>query len=203
MNGMSTGTKPAAKKILVTCFSHSGNTRVIANQIHGLVGGEIFEIVSVNPNPTDYDTVVEQARKELKASHRPKLKSKLENVKPYDAIFVGYPNWWGTFPMPVATFLEETDFTGKTVVPFCTHEGSRLGKSVANPVGDARLDQAPFAVQAAGRVVLHHPGEPEEGVHLLKDILGLEQPVAPVSPAGSVLTILTAPPPPRTANRHD
>ena len=132
MNGMSTGTKPAAKKILVTCFSHSGNTRVIANQIHGLVGGEIFEIVSVNPNPTDYDTVVEQARKELKASHRPKLKSKLENVKPYDAIFVGYPNWWGTFPMPVATFLEETDFTGKTVVPFCTHEGSRLGKSVAN-----------------------------------------------------------------------
>ena len=132
MSGTPVGTKPAARKILVAYFSHSGNTRVIADQIRGLAGGEAFEIVGVNPYPTDYDAVVEQARKELKASIRPLLKLKLENAASYDVIFLGYPNWWGTFPMPVATFLTENDLSGKTVIPFCTHEGSRLGKSVAD-----------------------------------------------------------------------
>jgi flavodoxin len=73
---------------------------------------------------------VERAQKEQKASARPKLKVKLENAKSYDIVFIGYPNWWGSFPMPVATFLEENDFSGKTLIPFCTHEGSRLGRSV-------------------------------------------------------------------------
>ena len=120
------------KKILVAYFSWSGNTREIANQIHALVGGEVFEIVSANPYPRDYNATVEQARKEKAESYRPKLKSKPENAKSYDVIFIGYPNWWSTFPMPVATFLEENDFSGKTILPFCTHEGSRLGVSVSD-----------------------------------------------------------------------
>ncbi len=120
------------KKILVAYFSHSGNTRVIANQIRESVGGDIFEIVAVYPYPSDYDAVVEQARKELREEYRPKLKTKVENMESYNVVFFGYPIWWGTIPMPVATFLSEYDFSGKTIVPFCTHEGSRLGRSVTD-----------------------------------------------------------------------
>jgi flavodoxin len=116
-------------------FSHSGNTREITHQIHEYVGGDVFEIVSIDPYPIDYDEVVEQARKEFKRDYRPGLKTKVENMDLYNVIFVGYPNWWGTIPMPVATFLSEYDFSGKTIVPFCTHEGSTLGRSVADIKG--------------------------------------------------------------------
>jgi flavodoxin len=124
------GTK--GKNILVAYFSHSGNTRVIANQIRESVGGDIFEILSVNPYPTDYNECVDQARKELREDYRPKLKTKLGNMESYNVVFVGYPDWWGTIPRPVATFLSEYDFSGKTIVPFCTHEGSGLGQSVSD-----------------------------------------------------------------------
>ncbi len=121
-----------SKKILVAYFSHSGNTREIANQIHKIVGGDIFEIQSVKPYPHDYDAVVEQARQELDSGYKPALKTKIENIKPYDLVFIGYPVWWGTFPAPVKTFLSEYDFSGKTIAPFCTHEGSSLGRSAAD-----------------------------------------------------------------------
>jgi flavodoxin len=118
------------KKILVAYFSHSGNTREIADQIHKSVGGDIFEIQAIKPYPHDYDAVVQQARQELDSSYKPALKTKMENIKPYDVVFIGYPIWWGTFPAPVKTFLSEYDLSGKTIVPFCTHEGSGLGRSV-------------------------------------------------------------------------
>ncbi len=127
-NASSTG----EKKFLVAYFSHSGNTRVIANHIQESVDGDIFEIVAVNPYPSDYDKVVEQARKELKEEHRPELKTKVENIESYNVVFVGYPNWWGTIPRPVAVFLTEYDFSGKTLAPFCTHEGSQLGRTVTD-----------------------------------------------------------------------
>lgn len=94
------------------------------------VGGDIFEIVTVNPYPTDYDSVVDQTKQEQEDNYRPQLKTKVENMDSYDVVFIGYPNWWGTMPMPVFTFLEEYDFSGKTIIPFCTHEGSGLGRSV-------------------------------------------------------------------------
>lgn len=120
----------APKKILVAYFSHSDNTREIANQIHEKIGGDIFEIVTVNPYPTDYDAVVDQAKQEQEDNYRPELATEIENMDSYDVVFVGYPNWWGTMPMPVFAFLEEYDFSGKTIIPFCTHEGSGLGRSV-------------------------------------------------------------------------
>jgi flavodoxin len=122
------GTKE--NNILVAYFSHSGNTRVIANQIHEKVGGDIFEIVTVNPYPTDYDTVVDQAKQEQEDNYRPELATEVENMDSYDVVFIGYPNWWGTRTMPVFSFLEEYDFSGKIIIPFCTHEGSGLGRSV-------------------------------------------------------------------------
>ena len=120
------------KKILVVYFSRSGNTREIANQIHKSAGGDVFEIQAVKPYPHDYDAVVEQARQELDSGYKPALKTKMENIKSYDFVFIGYPVWWGTFPAPVKTFLSEYDFSGKTIVPFCTHEGSGLGRSATD-----------------------------------------------------------------------
>ena len=70
------------------------------------------------------------AKQELRSNARPKLKSQVSDMKVYEVIFLGYPNWWGTMPMVVHTFLESYDFSGKTIIPFCTHEGSGLGKSV-------------------------------------------------------------------------
>ena len=121
-----------AKNILVAYFSHSGNTCEIADQIHKSMGGDIFEIQAVKPYPHDYDAVVNQAKQELNSGYKPALKTKIENIKSYDLVFIGYPIWWGTFPAPVKTFLSEYDFSGKTIVPFCTHEGSGLGRSVTD-----------------------------------------------------------------------
>ena len=134
MKMMSTGEVQArltsrTGRILVAYFSWSGNTRKIANQIHELVGGDIFEIVSVDKYPSDYDETVKQARKELDSGHMPKLLSEIKDLGSYDVVFIGYPNWWGTVPRPVVSLLSKCDSPGKTIAPFCTHEGSRLGRS--------------------------------------------------------------------------
>jgi flavodoxin len=123
---------PAARRILVAYFSWSGNTREIANQIHKIVGGDLFEIVSVNPYPSDYDECLKRAGQELEQGHMPVLKSGVDNIESYGVVFIGYPNWWGTIPRPVASFLSKCDSFGKTIVPFCTHGGSRLGRSVSD-----------------------------------------------------------------------
>jgi flavodoxin len=122
----------ALMKILVAYFSHSGNTREIANQIHRSAGGDIHEIESVKPYPRDYDACVKQAGQELDSGYKPVLKTRIENSDSYDIVFIGYPDWWGTIPAPVRVFLAEYDFSGKRIAPFCTHEGSGLGRSVAD-----------------------------------------------------------------------
>ena len=106
-----------------------GNTQVAAEMIADLTGGDLFRIKAVHAYPMDYTETTEAAQRELQSGARPKLAAHLENAGPYDVIFLGYPNWWGTMPMPVFTFLEECDLSGKTIAPFCTHEGSGLGRS--------------------------------------------------------------------------
>ena len=123
--------KMTEKSILTAYFSHSGNTRIVAEKIHETVGGDIFEIVSVDPYPQDYNAVVEQAKSELDRNYRPPLKTKVRDMDSYDLIFVGYPDWWSTIPMSVASFLSGYDLSGKTIAPFCTHGGSDLGRSVS------------------------------------------------------------------------
>ena len=122
----------ADKKILVAYFSQSGNTQEIANQIKSATGADIFIIQPVTAYPSDYQTLVDQAKKEVNAGFKPALKSKVDNIDSYDIIFVGSPNWWSRIAPPVATFLSGYDFSGKTIVPFITHEGSRMGRSVAD-----------------------------------------------------------------------
>ena len=122
----------SSKKTLVAFFSHSGNTRVIAEQIKDITGGEIFEIKPVKDYPSAYQAVVDQAKKEITANYKPQLQIEVENFDTYDVFFVGSPNWWSTIAPPVATFLSAYDFKGKTIIPFITHEGSRMGHSVAD-----------------------------------------------------------------------
>jgi flavodoxin len=106
-----------------------GNTEVAANMIRKLAGSEAFRIQTVDGYPADYNKTTEVAKQELRKNARPKLSGYVDNMDEYSLILLGYPNWWGTMPMAVFTFLEEYDFSGKTILPFCTHEGSGLGRS--------------------------------------------------------------------------
>lgn len=134
-NAFAANAQPKGSKkgnILVVYFSHSGNTRYLAEQIHSRVGGDMLEIKAVQPYSSDYNTVVEQAKREKNTNARPKLAVRIPNLKPYDLVFVGYPSWWGTMPMAMFTFFEGNSLAGKTLIPFTTHEGSRFGQSVSD-----------------------------------------------------------------------
>lgn len=116
-------------KVLIVYFSHSGNTRQLAKQIHARVGGDMVELKTVNPYPQAYKAVVDVAQQEQRSNARPQITTKLDNLDAYDTVFIGFPNWWGTLPMPFFTLLETYPMAGKNIVPFCTHEGSRFGSS--------------------------------------------------------------------------
>jgi len=136
MRENSTGSElVGSKKSMVVYFSHSGNTRALAIQIHKSLGGDIFEIQSAEPYPRDYDSCVQQAKQELNSGYKPALRTKVENITEYDVLFIGYPIWWGTIPAPIRTFLSEYDLSAKTIAPFCTHEGTGLGRSVSDVSG--------------------------------------------------------------------
>lgn len=123
-----------SSRMLIAYFSLSGNTRLIARDIQRMTGGELFEIRPVRRYGPDFDTAVEQARQELREQARPKLKETISDMSRYDVVFVGFPNWVGTMPMPVFSFLEQHDFRGKTIVPFCTHGTS----GPANTINDLK-----------------------------------------------------------------
>lgn len=121
-----------AKKILVLYFSRSGNTREIAQQIHQKVGGDIAEIKTVTPYPQNYNDTTKQAKEELESGFKPKLQAIGVDIAQYDAIFIGSPIWWSTVATPVISFLSQNDMAGKTLIPFVTHGGSGVARSVSN-----------------------------------------------------------------------
>ena len=107
-----------------------GNTEVVAAKIKALLAdADMFQIDTVKKYSPNYMTCIEEAKQELREKARPELTSKVEDMAQYDTIILGYPNWWGTMPMACYTFLESYDFSGKTIIPFCTNEGSGMGSS--------------------------------------------------------------------------
>ena len=133
------------KKVLIAYYSRRGenyvngsiknlklgNTEVVAGKIKALLpDADVFRIDTTYEYSKDYMTCIEEAKKELREQARPEVKNPLESIDEYDTIILGYPNWWGTMPMVVYTFLESYDFTGKRIIPFCTNEGSGMGSSV-------------------------------------------------------------------------
>lgn len=107
-----------------------GNTEVIAEYIEELDGADLFKVEPAVEYPEDYMKCTELAKKELEKDARPEIKETLDDIDKYDTIYIGFPNWWGTLPMPMFTQLEQLDFTGKVVKPFVTHEGSGFGSSL-------------------------------------------------------------------------
>ena len=129
-------------KILVAYFSHSGNTKGIAEDIQKKTGADIFEITTVNNYSSDYDTVLDEAKAEQNDNARPELSSKVENMEQYQTVIIGFPIWWGDMPMALYSFLDEYDLSGKTVLPFCTHGGSGLcatDKNIQQEEKDAKV----------------------------------------------------------------
>ena len=120
-----------AKKILVAYFSWGGNTQKVAGHIASLTGGTLFRIEPEKPYPTEYTPCTEVAKAEKEADARPAIKNKVEDWDQYDVIFIGSPVWWHTAPMIIATFAESYDFSGKTVVPFCTYSATYRDETLA------------------------------------------------------------------------
>lgn len=129
----------AEAKALIAVFSRAdenynvgyievGNTMKLAQIIAEKTGAELFEVAPKEKYPADYETCIDQAKKEQNANVRPAILQD-KDISEYDVIFLGYPVWWGDIPMCCYTFIEGHDWSGKTVIPFATHEGSGMGRT--------------------------------------------------------------------------
>lgn len=118
------------KSVLIAYFSWSGNTKQLADMIQKEVGGDMFEIKPETPYTDNINELSGIALQEQRENARPELRNHIDDMSKYDIIFIGYPNWWSDMPMPVFTFLEEYDFSGKTIIPFSTYGESGFGKSI-------------------------------------------------------------------------
>ena len=175
--------KSAEKKhILVAYFSQAGeqygvgvvekgNTQIVAEMIADETGADLFHIERTDAYPTTYTELTEAAQEEMKDKARPKLTSSVENWDDYDTVFIGYPIWWGDMPMPVYTFLESYDFSGKTVIPFDTNGGSGLGGTVDSIKNETGADpKEGFAISG----VTAQQDQEETGKEVKDWISGLE-----------------------------
>lgn len=106
-----------------------GNTEIAAEMVQKLTGADLFKIEPVVKYSKNYNECIEEAREEQRRDARPELAVWPENLEQYNNVYLGFPNYWGTMPMPVFTLLERYEFAGKTILPFCTHEGSGMGQS--------------------------------------------------------------------------
>lgn len=125
-------------KTLVAYFSWSGNGQQMARWISEETGGDLFRIVPSEPYGEDFDSCADRAKNELDNEIRPELSEHIDTdiMAQYDVIYIGFPVWWYDLPMPVWTFLEEYDLTGKTVIPFFSHNGSSNGANSVNRVAE-------------------------------------------------------------------
>lgn len=121
-----------------------GNTEKVANMISEITGADLFKIEQKDAYSADYQECIAEAKKDLQENKRPEVLNLPANLDAYDEIYLGYPNYWGTMPMAVYTFLENYDFSGKKIHPFCTHEGSGLSrteKDIAKTAKGAKVEK--------------------------------------------------------------
>ena len=135
-------------------YIQKGNTQIAAEKLRDLTGADLFEIKMKEPYAAGYKECVAQAKRDKEEDARPQLVDFPESMEPYDVIYLGYPNYCGTIPMPVFTFLEHFDFTGKKICPFCTNEGSGMGKSESDI-----KKYAPHAILKSGLAVIGSQAE--------------------------------------------
>ena len=107
-----------------------GNTQYIASVISEATGSDLFEIKTVHTYPGSHKALIDAAKVEIDNNARPKLATHIKNLNDYDVVFIGFPNWWYDMPMPLYSFFDEYDFSDKTVIPFCTHGGSRFSDAI-------------------------------------------------------------------------
>lgn len=107
-----------------------GNTQYVAEVIHETIGGDVFRIETVNDYPREHEALLDYASEEQSNSERPELTQQVDNFEQYEIILLGYPNWWYDMPMPIYSFLEAYEFSGKTIIPFVTHGGSRASSTI-------------------------------------------------------------------------
>ena len=127
-----------------------GNTAIMASYIADYLNADTFEIIPVKTYPTNHSDLINEAKEEQSQNARPEIKNKINNFEQYDTIFIGYPIWWGDLPQIVYTFLEEYDFSGKTIIPFNTHEGSGSSgtyNTIKNKLKDANVNTNGLAIQ--------------------------------------------------------
>ena len=128
-------------KVLIVFFSHAGenysvgnvkvgNTKLVADEIQKLTGGDMFEVVAEKSYDMPYDELIEVAQEEANQNEKPAFKGEVKNINEYDAVFIGGPIWWGTYPQVMFSFFDKYDLNGKTLIPFTTHEGSGLADCV-------------------------------------------------------------------------
>ena len=117
-------TDPDSASAAYAGYIEKGNTQKIAEYIAEMTGGDLFAITTVDPYPEDYQSMLVRAQEELDGDVRPELEGELPDLEGYETIFIGYPIWHGAIPRPVLSFLDSYDWSGKTIIPFNTHEGS-------------------------------------------------------------------------------
>lgn len=122
--------KKEEKKVLIAYYSHTGNTKVVAEQIYTAFGGDIFEITLTNPYPPTEKEVIAITKEEREQEILPEIANNVENMAQYDVIFIGSPIWYGTASTPVISFLKSYDFSNKTIIPFYTSGGGGEGTYV-------------------------------------------------------------------------
>ncbi|HJC23177.1 MAG TPA: NAD(P)H-dependent oxidoreductase [Candidatus Eisenbergiella merdavium] len=126
---------------LVVYFSWSGNTESVATEIQPQTGADIFEIVPSEPYTDDYDTLLDIAQDEQANDARPAIAQSVENFDQYETVYFGFPNWWGDMPMILYTFLDDYDFSGKTIAPFVTSGGSGFSGTIESMEPDATVTE--------------------------------------------------------------
>lgn len=121
-------------KVLITYYSHSSNTKKLAEFIAKIIKDEFqnakIDFFNAEPEKAyskNYNAVLDEAKRDIKNNHKPKLKNSIEGIESYDVIFIGSPNWWNTMAPPVNSFINSFDLSNKIIMPFCTHGGGGAG----------------------------------------------------------------------------